>query len=486
VNNHRWRGLGALCLLVACSKSEGAHQVASAAPVVSAAGSAVASSAPSSLPTQVASAAAVAPGAEGPPSSFAGGTKETIENAVGLGCEARSAGGFLELLCRKKNGTGGHPVQASEDVDAGSTAGADVDAGSPVEADEHGELRLVVPFHDGASKDVTLEFSDTRYILHVSGASAKLEWAAGGLPLRRACAKLADESRAILKNAQQGTAADHVLAADVAKFPRLGVCQPAGLGSWALALKALSASGDGAARKLHAEIDVARVSEAGQTLASHFGSFEFSPGGLEISALQIYDYDDDGKDELIVPYEVTAVPSGMSPPHPPSIWAFSDNGVTSYAKGPEVTAGGASIEQLDFDMRPDIGGYGPYAAWFGADCGLKQCPSRLTGPRFFAHSLATGSFSQDDAAAKAALKRACPKKPESIVQAANAAQSAKNLVCARALGVSAEAVSTELTQKHAALCGDAVSCPLASALEAWAKITPPIILEVDKAAAAGH
>src|SRR6188768_2686761 len=32
--------------------------------------------------------------------------------AVGLGCEATSLDGWLQLLCRKKNGTGGHPVRA--------------------------------------------------------------------------------------------------------------------------------------------------------------------------------------------------------------------------------------------------------------------------------------------------------------------------------------------------------------------------------------
>ncbi|HWZ91905.1 MAG TPA: hypothetical protein VNW92_23740, partial [Polyangiaceae bacterium] len=339
------------------------------------------------------------------------------------------------------------------------------------------------PFHDGESKDVTLEFSDTRYVLHIAGTSAKLEWAAGGLPLRRACAKLGDESKAVLKNAQQGAGPDRVLAAEIAKFPRFGVCQPAGLGSWALALK-VGASGEAAERRLHAEIDVVRVSEHGEVQSASFASFEFAPGGLEVSPLQTYDYDDDGKDELIVSYELTALPAGATAAHPPNIWSFSDSGVAAYAKAPTLDPGGASIEQLEFDMRPDIGSYGPFAAWFGADCGLKQCPTRLTGPRFFFRSLPDGGFAQGDSAAKAALERACPKRPEAIVVPTNVAQTAKNLVCARVLGVSSQTITLELTEKHAVLCGEATACPLGTTLEAWAKLTPPITLEGDKMPAA--
>ncbi|HYP87539.1 MAG TPA: hypothetical protein VEQ59_05290, partial [Polyangiaceae bacterium] len=58
----------------------------------------------------------------------------------------------------------------------------------------------------------------------------------------------------------------------------------------------------------------------------------------------------------------------------------------------------------------------------------------------------------------------------------NAAQTAKNLVCARAYGVAADAIAAELTTKHAALCGEAASCPLQTALESWTKLPVPFEL----------
>ena len=471
-NNH-WLGLGfwgfsvacGATWLTACSKSEAPNPSLAAASV-----SAIPQVAPAATgSTEARTALGTAPPEaklDQPPASFATGKKETIDAAVGLGCEAKSSGGFLELLCRKKNGSGGHPVQAVLNAESNET----------VQADEHGELRFTTPFRDGETKDITIEWSDTRYVLHVVGASAKLEWGAAGVELRRACSKLAEESRVIVQNAQKGDDATRVLPADVAKFPHFGVCQPAGLGSFALALKELSASAAGDARRLHAVLEVVHVSEQGALLSAPFASFDFLPGGLDVLPLQIYDYDDDGKDELIVSYDLKAVPPGVNPEHPANIWSFSDSGVTSYAKAPELDAGGTTVEHLDFDMRPDIGDYGGYVAWLGADCGLKQCPARVTGPRFFSHSLPDGGFSRNDSAAKAALKRACPKKPDAIV-VDNAAQTAKNLVCARVFGVSIEAVNSELSAKHEALCGSNATCAFAAALAEWAKALPPVSLE---------
>lgn len=143
-------------------------------------------------------------------------------------------------------------------------------------------------------------------------------------------------------------------------------------------------------------------------------------------------------------------------------------------------AGGVGVDQLDHDMRPDLGSYGPFVAWLGADRGQKSCKPRLTGPKFYAHSLADGSFSLADETAKGALKRACPSKPASVVVASasqlNLEQTAKNLVCARAWGVSRDAIASELKDKHAALCGEAASCELESALTAWLEPLLPVTL----------
>jgi hypothetical protein len=406
-----------------------------------------------------------------PPTSFSGAKKETIDGAVGLGCEPRSSSGWLELICRKRNGTGGHPLRAELDSDPAEL----------VEADEHGELRLVLPFQAGMSRNANIEWSDTKYALRVSDGSAKLEWAGANLALRRACAAFADQSRAVLSAAQKAEGEARLLPGEVAKLPRFANCIQAGRGSWALGLKSLLGSGAGAERKLTAEVEIAFVRDTGQRLSAPLGTFEFAPGGLELPALQAYDYDDDGNDEAILSYELRARPLSASLPEVSAVWSFSESGVTPYAKAPKLASGGSGTEHLEFDMRPDLGDYGAFIAWLAPGCGIKDCAARLTGPRFFWHSLADGGFSNSDGAAKAALKRACPKKPASVVVGAenqlNATQTAKALVCARAWGTTTEQIESELASKVARLCGEASTCPLLETFQAWAKAELPVTIE---------
>jgi hypothetical protein len=105
-----WLILG---VVVGCSKAQpptGTSTVTGSRAALSA------SSAPTSAPTNEAPAPAAPPPtaavASSAPTSFKGGVKESIGDAVGLGCEPTSLDGWLQLLCRKKNGTGGHPVRA--------------------------------------------------------------------------------------------------------------------------------------------------------------------------------------------------------------------------------------------------------------------------------------------------------------------------------------------------------------------------------------
>jgi hypothetical protein len=494
-----------LGLVLGCDKSEPAgaavtSTAASAAVATAGASSAAASSA--AQPAAAASALAavqVAPAtpSAGAPESFKGGTKENIPSAVGLGCEATSLNGWLQLLCRKKNGTGGRPVKATVTTPgaeaappAGREPGAEPlegeaaeAAGEELSADERGELTIVVPYSGDEKRDVAIEWTDTRYTLHVTGAKATLEWAASGIPHRRACQQLLDESKAVLAQAQKAEGAARLTTTETAKLSRFGVCQPGGLGSWALALKAATGAGEGATRQHHLELDVVRVDIDGNRKSQRFGSLEVAPGGLELPALQVYDYDDDGRDELIVSYDVKAT-GNASQSLPPAIWSFTDAGVVAYAKAPPL-GGGIAVEQLDFDMRPDLSSYGAFVAWLGPDCGLKICPTRVTGPKLYFHSQPDGSFSDNDDATRSALKRAgCQTKPSTVVVEAggalNAAQTGKNLVCAKAWGVGVETLKTELAGKQAALCGEAASCPLKSAFEAW--LEKPLPFELSASA----
>lgn len=485
--------------VVACSKSEppgGAAAVSSGqARAAAVASSGLQSSAP--VASAAPPAAPEAPKApNGAPASFKGGTKETIGSAVGLGCEATSLDGWLQLLCRKKNGTGGHPVRAlvkgGEPAPSGQEpsteqpegqAEADAAQGEELTPNEQGELTIVVPYSGTEQRDVNIEWTDTAYTLHVTGPKATLEWAASGIPHRRSCQQLLDESKANLAAAQKLEGEARLTTTEASKLPRFGVCQPGGLGSWALALKSASGKGEGAARQHHLELEVVRVDVEGARKSTSFGSIDFAPGGFELAAMQVYDYDDDGRDELIVPYELKASGAG-TPTFPPAVWSFSDTGVAAYAKSPPLN-GGLGIEQLDFDMRPDFGTYGPFVAYLGADCGLKTCPPRVTGPKLYLHSAPDGSFTDSDDAAKNALKRAaCQSKPATVVVeaagAANPVQTAKNLICAKAYGATAEALMAELTAKHAALCGEAATCPLQTTFEAWAKLPLPVELTAKK------
>jgi hypothetical protein len=101
----------------------------------------------------------------------------------------------------------------------------------------------------------------------------------------------------------------------------------------------------------------------------------------------------------------------------------------------------------------------------------------MVGPRFFAYSLKDGSFARGHKRATDALKRACPKQPQSVVVAqgkgVNLKRTALNVGCARARGVGTEALTSELDQQRSALCGEAEDCASLRALRAWAEADPP-------------
>jgi hypothetical protein len=267
-----------------------------------------------------------------------------------------------------------------------------------------------------------------------------------------------------------------VTPAEARRLPKFGVCQPAGLGSWALSLTNLSGNGDGPARTLSLELAVVHVDLEGGSTSAPFGSLEVAPGGLEVGPLRVYDYDDDGRDELIVPYEIKAPALGAAPAAPSALWSLAGSAIVPYKNAPALT-GGATLEQLDYDMRPDLGSYGPFVAWLPPACGAKNCIPRITGPKFFFHSLVGGNFSASDEAARAAVQRECAKKPSAVVvvgpNGVNLTKTAENLGCARVRGESVTELRAELDAKHSELCGEQATCPLAAAFETWLSAALP-------------
>jgi hypothetical protein len=390
--------------------------------------------------------------ASSPPSDFSGA--EAVKNAiaVGLGCEARAKQGWLELLCRKKNGTGGHPKQAK--------LGKEEDA-TEVTPDEQGELHLVVPFHEGVETSGVIEWTDTRYNIKVRGTELKLEWDVS-LDVQRSCAKLEKEKAEVLSKATKAEDPEHLTAMEASKFPRFGSCQQAGIGSWALGLRGASAAGKDESRSIKLEIDVVRIDGEGKVTKADFGTIQTKPGGLEIRQLQAYDYDDDGNDELIVPFEMKAVPSGVTPSPLSVVWTLQGGQIVPYKNFAPVL-GGAQITQLEHDMRPDIGTYEPFLAYLGADCGAASCPARIIGPARFARSMPTGQFSRTDTQAVAAIGRACPK-GATLVAEANPMRTAQNVACARLQGTESAKLAADLQAKAPSICNKAATCPLLDAL----------------------
>lgn len=487
-------------LVLACSRSggEGSAGASSNAPTAMPAASSIPPSAtPAEGTTSSSPAAAPAPAAasdmpasDTAPASFDGGQKETIGGAIGLGCEAKSSAGWLELLCRRRNGTGGHPVRAllrTPGVEPTPNADAepgDADAGNGDEVlpSEKGELRLVVPFRAGEKREIEMTWTDVRHTLKLDGASGGFEWAGVALPHRRECQALFDANRAALASAQKGPPSAEILSPNEVKgLSKLGTCQPGGLGSWALSLRQARGAGEPNARSVKLDLDVVRIDLDGKRLTAPFGSLEVAPGGFDLGPLVVYDYDDDGNDEVIVTYDVKALPASVKePPAIPAVWSFSASGITPYAKGPKLS-GGVSIEQLDFDMRPDLGTSAPFLGYLGSDCGQKTCGPRVSGPKLFFHSLPDGDFSENDDAARDALKRTCSSKPAAILAGGagnvNLERTAKNLVCSRAHGASAESIKSELGAKSADLCGERATCPLATLLDGWASAAMPVTLK---------
>jgi hypothetical protein len=458
---HKGYAVTAVVLLgLACSKKE--SPTSTSASVVAEAASAPAASAVAPLvppASSVVSDTANAAPAETVPESFSGGTKVPHAVATGLGCEATEKQGWLQLLCRKKNGVGGHPKRALLGEEEG---------GQEFVPDEQGELRVHIPYRTGGSASGHIEWTDTKYKFAVQGTELKLEWAVG-LEVRRSCANLEKESKALIAKAQKVESQEHLTALEAAKFPVFGRCQPAGLGSWALGLRQISASGADASRAIVFELDVVRVDAEGKVSRADFGTLTAQPSGLEFKPLQVYDYDDDGLVELIVPYDLKAVPAGVTPPRVSPVWTEKAGRIEPYAPA-NALIGSTQTTQLEFDMRTDIGGYPPFIAYLGRDCGAASCPARLVGPVRYARAMADGSFSLKDPQALAAINRACPK-GLSVATEKEPARLALAVACARLRGDAPTKVEGELAPKGPTLCQGEATCGLFDALVGFAKVS---------------
>ncbi|HEY5954929.1 MAG TPA: hypothetical protein VIV60_00200, partial [Polyangiaceae bacterium] len=126
---------------------------------------------------------------------------------------------------------------------------------------------------------------------------------------------------------------------------------------------------------------------------------------------------------------------------------------------------------LEFDMRPDIGQYGPFLAYLGSDCGIDQCPPRLAGPVLYARSMPNGTFSYGEASAKVAVDKVCGKAKPVLVEVpggVNPTRTAQNVACARLRGETTDSIVAQLKAKSNLLCKGAQTCPLLQKLIGFA------------------
>lgn len=535
-NHARYRRAAVVALMltsggmVAC-KGSGGENAPNPSSATSAPATVVAAApevAPATPTPAAGGATASAPGAgAGPasvaPTSFDGATKVQVENAIGIGCESHTKDGWLQLFCYKRNVSGGHPIRAvfetpelaaaargeavkspaevnatpttaalvpTASATAGTTApGTETAPAEPsaeeldqrsVLPNERGELVLLLPWAEGQRTTAHVEWSDVNYDLIVDGATGKLV-RPENLPLRRACAQLSREFDELKTSAKQSK--NGLTAADVVKLPGFGHCQLSGVGAWAVKLRSLTAASAGADRKLTADLEIVRLNGDGSVVSAPYTTVSFAPEGLEMPLPMMYDYDGDGMHEAIVRYEVNKRPAAeVATPlaSSASLFTLKDGKVVAYERGPTLTAGSTSVEQLENDLRPDIADYGPFIGWLAKGCGVANCPDRVTGPRFFWRAVADGSFGNHDASALAALERSCQKKPSTIVAvqgaSANLKSTALHVACARVWQVDSKTITDELTAQRDKLCGGAEPCPTFELLSQWAIATPPATL----------
>lgn len=445
--------VGCLPLAVACQERRGPEQQAPPPHIA----------APSTTPSP-------SPVAEHPPPSFAAGRPISVANAGVAGCDSRALDGWLELKCRAYNPVGGKIVEAEVHEAPAST--------QKVLPESDGQLRVVLPWRSRHETTARIKWSDASYELQVdgqTGAMRRVETDA----VRQACQALEQRHDTFLKEVRAGSGA--VTRDDVRRFPRFGRCVPAGQGAWALAARKVSASGEGAKREVVAELEVVHVDEAGALHSFPFAVLPFTPGGLSVPPLMVYDYDADAVPEVIIRYDVLRRPEGRrtSPlGAQPAVFTWSGNRVTAYGPAGKLGGGAVLVEHLDRDMRPDVGHYGPFLAWVGKECGVGSCPRRLVGPRFFSVSLPDGGFDAGDERATQVLSRSCSSAsgavvPESLSSVADKQRLALNVACSVLRGASGGDVSRELKAGREKLCGAASECELLSTLLGWAKSTPP-------------
>ena len=345
----------------------------------------------------------------------------------------------------------------------------------------NGALEFVLPWQPGRRAKARVEWSDASYDLTIDAASGKMERVVRPA-VRQACEQLERRHVQLVEGAR--STQRPVTRRDVQHFPLLGRCEMAGDGAWALAVEELKATGEGRRRQVSVALSVVHVDQTGASTRAPHGTLAFSPGRLRVPPLMVYDYDADGSPELIIRYDILARPEGRRDAPlaaRPPVFTYKQGKLAPYTPAGVASGGGVLAQQLDPDMRPDVGGYGPFMGWLGEDCGVGQCPERIVGPRFFRHSLPDGTFRTDERTDQV-LRRACSARPERLFEtpprsAADKQRAAMSVACALVRGATGTSIAAELRANRTKLCEADSNCELLRTLLKWANSTPPRVLQ---------
>ncbi len=226
------------------------------------------------------------------------------------------------------------------------------------------------------------------------------------------CGGVADENARVLAKATRECPAATEPAggekrlAEIAKAPAFRYCHATGGGVWVMQLTsaALQApSGEsGTWCGASAQYVIARVTADGTAEKSEARSYDaFNDSQTDVQILYQYDYDGDGRDELLV--RTSSWQNGGGSNATMEVLRASPRGIEPYPIGFHVT----NAVDADHDGRPDLLDEDYFHAV--APCGLDGVD--LYGPPLLVHALADGKFSMSDEVSRQWAVTQCPSTP---------------------------------------------------------------------------
>ena len=253
-----------------------------------------------------------------------------------------------------------------------------------------------------------------------------------GAAVEKACKKIEARKAPAMKKAE-GVGDTEML--------YVGTCLPSAKGAWAIdidkAEKLLpDKDHDDEGWKVHYTLSY--VTPEGKVVRSLAGSGEIGFRTTEqqnVDVLLIYDYDGDGASELLL--MESSHYGGEEHNYHRTLYTFKDGEILQYEPTKKLDI--RDVVDADRDGRPDLVTPGPFIVT--GPCGLDGHDYR--GPLQLAHSLPDGTFSQDDAAAKEAVRVPCGPMQRELVSMTRARSgtsvdpddTAKRITCARIYGM---------------------------------------------------